>query len=211
MPPHPPLKKYRTVMADPPWPYNSQDLKAAPLHRPNTWDSVSGGVSSERRYGVMSVNDIKSLPLSLSTDTDCHLYLWTTNSFMIEAHEVAAAWGFKVKTIITWCKHKQGSDEPSMKMGYWFRSATEHCLFAVKGTLRLRDKATVPTWFYHPRLEHSEKPDSFKSMVETVSEGPYLELFSRKLRSSWDVWGNQVSSVYLRGFPRYDVSVIGVK
>jgi N6-adenosine-specific RNA methylase IME4 len=36
---------------------------------------------------------------------------------------------------------------------------------------------------------HSAKPEAFIDMVEQVSPGPYVELFSRRQRFGWDyVW-----------------------
>lgn len=87
--------RYTAIMSDPAWPYRSQDLKAAPLHRPNTWDDPTGGVAAAERYNLLSVDGIKALPVGQIATADAHLYLWTTNSFMVEAHEVAAAWGFE--------------------------------------------------------------------------------------------------------------------
>lgn len=183
---------YQTVVADPPWPYHSSDLKAAPDHRPNTWDGPTGGVAAKERYGLMTMADIKALPVRLHVAENAHLYLWTTNSFMVEAHDVAKAWGFEPKTIITWAKVKQDGVTPSMKMGYWYRSATEHCLFAVRGKLRLLDKVCFPTFFLHGRLPHSVKPESFFAMVEAASPAPRLEMFARRRRAGWYAWGNEV-------------------
>lgn len=186
---------FRTILADPPWPYHSQDLKAAPTHRPNTWDGPTGGVAAVTRYDVLSVDEIKALPVSDITDVNAHLYLWTTNSFLVEAHEVAVAWGFEPKTLITWVKHKKGNQAaPSMKMGYWFRSASEHILFAVRGKLRLQDKVCIPTWFSAPRLPHSVKPEESYRLIERASFAPRLELFARRERDGWERWGNEVDS-----------------
>lgn len=181
---------FRCVVADPPWPYRSSDLKAAPNHRPNTWDGPTGGVSAKCRYGLMSIDELKRLTIPVADDA--HLYLWTTNSFMVEAHEVAEAWGFKPKTILTWVKTK-ADGTPSMKMGYWFRGATEHALFCVRGKLRLKTSEAHPTAYMWPRLNrHSEKPAEFFELVERVSEGPYLEMFARTRRDNWTPWGDQV-------------------
>lgn len=184
---------YRTIVADPPWPYacdgKSNGLGATKEHRPNSWDGVSAGPGSKARYGSMSIEDL--CVMSVPSDKNAHLYLWTTNAFMVEAHQIARAWGFKPKTILTWVKMK-ANGTPSMKTGYWYRSATEHVLFAVRGSLRLTDKACVPTAFLGPRLAHSVKPDSFFQTVERVSPGPYLEMFARKRRPGWDAFGNQV-------------------
>jgi N6-adenosine-specific RNA methylase IME4 len=38
---------------------------------------------------------------------------------------------------------------------------------------------------------HSQKPEGFLDLVESVSPGPYLELFARRNRFGWDTWGNQ--------------------
>jgi N6-adenosine-specific RNA methylase IME4 len=104
--------------------------------------------------------------------------------------------------MITWGKVKKGRKEfePSMKTGYWYRSATEHVLFAVRGKLRLQVAEGIPTLFLHERLQHSVKPDAFQDLVEKVSPGPFLEMFARRVRPGWSVFGNQVpGSVALLG------------
>ena len=42
-----------------------------------------------------------------------------------------------------------------------------------------------------PCGEHSAKPDAFYDLVESVSPGPYLELFARRQRLGWDTWGEE--------------------
>lgn len=128
---------------------------------------------------------------------DAHLYLWFTNAFAVEAHEVAKAWGFRPSTILTWVKTRAADGQPSMKMGYYFRGATEHVLFAVRGSLRLRAERALPTAYLWPRLPHSVKPDAFYGLVEEASPPPYLELFARRNRLGWDAWGNQCLSIDL--------------
>lgn len=123
-----------------------------------------------------------------------HLYLWTTNAFMVEAHDLARAWGFAPKTIITWVKVKNDEKTPSMKTGYYYRGATEHVVFAVRGSLRLQTTEAHSTAFLYPRLAHSVKPIPFYSMVEKCSPGPYLEMFARQRRRGWMAWGNEVKS-----------------
>lgn len=48
------------------------------------------------------------------------------------------------------------------------------------------------TWWNWPRKKHSEKPEAFQTVVESVSPGPYLELFARRKRLGWHAWGNEV-------------------
>lgn len=180
---------YRTIVADPPWPYDNVDgPRAAPDHRPNSWDRPTGAVSSALRYGSMSISELKAL--MPEAESNAHLYLWTTNSFLVEAHEVARAWGFKPKTLITWVKMKPDGT-PSMKAGYYYRGATEHIVFCVKGKLRLNGPP-APTAFLSPRLAHSVKPEWSYALIEQQSPGPYLEMFARSTRLGWTSWGNQV-------------------
>ena len=49
----------------------------------------------------------------------------------------------------------------------------------------------VGTWHVWPRGGHSRKPEAFYDLVESVSPGPYLELFARRQRLGWDTWGNE--------------------
>jgi len=147
----------------------------------------SKGVSTP--YKPMSMQELMDMPVCAMTEKDAHLYLWTTNAFMVEAHQLARAWGFEPKTIITWGKiQKDDHEKVSMRTGYYFRGATEHCLFCVRGSQRLT--GTWPTLFLWPRIgTHSQKPEAFIDMVEQASPGPYLELFSRRHRFNWDVFG----------------------
>ena len=179
------MTKYRTIVADPPWPYSS-DGSAIPQGNSET---PLSGPGTMKRYGAMSMDDL--LSLRPESDDDAHLYLWTTNAFMVEAHQLATAWGFKTKTIGTWVKtHQNDRDRVSMKTGYYFRGATEHFLFCVRGSLPLQNHS-LPTAYLWPRLPHSVKPDAFYDLVETASPGPYLELFARRQRFQWDTWGNE--------------------
>lgn len=175
---------YSTIVADPPWPYEG---------------SMTGTIKKDGTlaktvrvpYSTMSMADLCSMPVGAIAADDAHLYLWTTNAFMGEAHDLAAAWGFSVKTILTWVKvHQDDPGRVSMKTGYYFRGATEHALFCVRGSLPLLTSEGIPTAHLWPRIgSHSVKPAAFGDLVERCSPGPYLELFARSPRLGWDAWG----------------------
>ena len=184
-----PVNGYRTVVADPPWAYRSAGptragvrLDGAPLK----------GVSSAERYGSMRLDELARLRPPAADDA--HLYLWATNAFLEAAHGIARAWGFDPKTILTWVKvHQDDPGRVSMKTGHYFRGATEHVVFAVRGSLPLQVDEGLPTAYLWPRPEggHSVKPDAFLDLVERASPGPYLEMFARRQRFGWDTWGAQ--------------------
>ena len=55
--------------------------------------------------------------------------------------------------------------------------------------------------------QHSEKPREFTSVVERLSDGPYLELFCRRRPASnekWYCWGNETENgadIYIPDYP----------
>ena len=173
--PHP---TYHTLVADPPWHYELR--KDDETHR------------SRAPYGTMSVAELMNMPVGLWAENDAHLYLWTTNAYMAEAHQIAKSWGFDVKTIITWLKGRihGGRLVEHMGTGNYYRGSTEHIIFARRGKLEVRNHDAT-TAFIAPRGEHSEKPAAFYDMVERMSPGPYLDVFARKQRFNWDTFGNE--------------------
>ena len=174
---------YSTIVADPPWDYGST---FTPKNPGEEWQK--GG---ECPYSTMTVDDIAAMPVAGLAAKDAHLYLWVTNLFIADGFDIARTWGFTPKTVITWAKVKSDDPtSPSMKVGHWYRSATEHAIFATRGSVPRRGPAEFSTLLMHPRIkEHSVKPDAFLDMVEQVSPGPYVELFCRRPRFGWDSWG----------------------
>ena len=53
-----------------------------------------------------------------------------------------------------------------------------------------------------PNLRHSRKPDSVHEIAEALP-GPYLELFGRRPRKGWTVFGNEVKEE-TDGLPMFD-------
>src|SRR5262245_37164438 len=157
--------KFKTIVADPPWPYDQDDVTGC--RRPKINGEPSKGISSKRRYGSMTIEELCAMRVREMADENAHLYLWTTNSFMVEAHRIAHAWGFEQKTIITWVKVRHEDGKPSMRTGYYFRGATEHCLFCVRGSLRLQGEPHATVFLTsRPQRGHSSKPDYFYALVE---------------------------------------------
>ena len=176
---------FATILVDPPWPLQS----------------------GEKHYRTMSLARIKALPVGSLAARDAHLWLWTTNALLPKAYEVAEAWGFTVRSPLTWVKFRLG-----LGGRYQLRNATEQLLFCTRGKAPLGSRSQ-PTWFNAPVQEHSRKPAEQFAIIERVSPGPYLELFARRRPESnqpWAVWGDQVDSdIRIPGFavPRYSERV----
>ena len=131
----------------------------------------------------MSNDEIKDIPVHEMAGENCVLWLWTTNSHLPDALEIIKEWGFQYKTLLTWVKNRIGT-------GHWLRGRTEHCIMAVKGhpVINLSNQATV---IHAPVREHSQKPDEFYRLVETLCLGSKIELFARESRDGWDRWLSQ--------------------
>lgn len=166
------MTRYHTVVADPPWSYDNA-----------TWGV--GAIAGE--YNTMTFADICDLPVKSWVEKDAHLYLWVTNGKLLDYNyrDLVEAWGFAYKTLLTWRKTR------CLGIGHYFRGETEHVLFCTRGRLPIAPSLRERNLFEAPRGRHSVKPDAFYDLVERVSPGPYLDVFSRRARLGWHTWGNE--------------------
>jgi len=174
------LSGFRCIVADPPWAVK----RGSPQGRPKGVQMASQPLP----YPTMTVDEIKAMPVAGVADKAAHLYLWTINRYVEQAYVVARAWGFAPSTLLVWAKTPKG-----LALGGTYALATEFCLFARRGTLASA-RREESNWWHWKRGRHSAKPEAFQDMVETVSPGPRLELFARRARPGWTVWGNEVEA-----------------
>jgi N6-adenosine-specific RNA methylase IME4 len=172
--------RYRTIVADPPWHY---DKAGGYSWRKGT---PSGETRPMLGYGTMTVEQIAALPVNDMAEADAHLYVWTTQRYLLDAHHIALAWLFEPVKILVWCKPPTG-----FSMGGAYGNSCEFILFARRGSLPTQERV-ARDWFEWPRKGgHSAKPEAFLDMVERVSPGPRLEMFARRARFGWDYWGDE--------------------
>jgi len=173
------MNKYNVIYADPPW-----EVKRGP-------DWNSNGPSKPLPYPIMTIEEIKNLPVKDLADKNCYLFLWTINKYIKESYEVAEKWGFKVSCMLTWCKPRHG-----IGIGGTFIQTSEHLLFCRRGTQKALKRIDT-TWFEHKRLKHSEKPEMFRELINSVSgDVPKVELFARTKTNGWDIWGNEIENSF---------------
>jgi len=133
----------------------------------------------------MSIDDIAALRVDRLAAPDAHLWLWVTNADWQQQIAVMTAWGFSYRSCLTWIK-------PRLGLGQYLRNQTEHLLLGVRGHAPVQFRSQG-SWFYAPQQEHSHKPEEQYAIIERCSPGPYLELFARRTRPGWHVWGNEVT------------------
>ena len=199
--------KFGTILADPPW----NESGAGQVKR-----------GADRHYPLMSTAELGSLLVSAVAAPDAHLWLWTTLSHLPDGLWLMDRWGFKYVTHLVWvkgvgCRDCDGWGAVSLTvpcstcdytglapsatvqqgLGQYVRGAHELVLFGKRGQPPYRTKpdgkrAQVPSAFVARRTEHSKKPEHIHQAAEMISPGPRLEMFARRPRDGWSVFGNQV-------------------
>ena len=188
-----PRRHYRAIVADPPWKFKS--YTAIQSANPESRRDV------ERHYPTMGLEDICALPVRDLAAPDCHLFLWATGPCLPWAFKVMQSWGFKYSTVaFTWMKLKRAVVDPRLflgeadlhvGLGLTTRKNAEFVLLGRRGNAR-RSHKDVREAILSPVREHSRKPDEMYDRVRRYCDGPYLELFARRERMGWDVWGDEV-------------------
>jgi N6-adenosine-specific RNA methylase IME4 len=179
-------RKFKTILADPPWRFQNRTGKMAPEHKRLS------------RYGTLTFEEIEGLPVATITDTQSHLYLWVPNALLPHGLRAMAAWGFEYKSNIVWHKVRKDGGSDGRGVGFYFRNVTELVLFGVRGknARTLAPGRRQVNYLSSRKREHSRKPDELYPIIEACSAGPYLELFARGIREGWATWGDEAAATY---------------
>ncbi len=169
------------------------------------FDRTAGNRGASCKYDVMTIQQIKALPVQKISADDCIMFFWGTWPHYKLAPEVIESWGFEYKTCaFVWVK-RYANGKSFKGMGRWTRSNSEFCLLATKGRPKRLDKGieqvleTIEEGNWTPEAittdikEHSEKPDIFRQrIVQLCGDLPRLEMFARIFPHGWDVFGNEI-------------------
>lgn len=186
-------RRFKTIMADPPWRFQNSTGKVAPEHKRLS------------RYGTMTLAEIQALPVTRISDDTAHLYLWVPNALLPEGLAVMQAWGFNYKSNVVWHKIREDGGSDGRGVGFYFRNVTELILFGVRGknARTLAPGRRRVNMMQTRKREHSRKPDEQYDVIETCSPGPYFEMFGRGVRGGWTAWGNQANEGYTPTWKTY--------
>ena len=174
------------LVADPPWPFK---------------DGLPGqGRGAAKHYPLLSIKELCEFPLP-EMEHDAVLFLWRVASMTQAAEDVAAAWGFTPKTELVWCK-RTTHGKRHFGMGRIVRAEHEVCMIATRGNPPPVLRRDVRSTFEATVGRHSEKPDEFYEIVESLYAGPYAELFARRKRPGWLCFGNEVEQCDISSWKR---------
>lgn len=179
-----PNVKAGVILADPNWTFK-------------TYSAKGEGKSPQRHYQCASVEEICALPVDSIAARHSVLFLWATWPTLPQAFKVMDAWGFRYSGLAwEWIKRNPVTGKYSFGGGYGTRKNLEPCLLGRRGN-PARKSASVRDFLYAPRREHSRKPDEQYERIESLFDGPYVELFARQERPGWTAWGDQVDKFQL--------------
>lgn len=192
-------KKHGVIYCDPPWKYEMYSDKGE-------------GKSPQQHYDCMALDELKAMrdDILFSTDENAVMVMWTTFAFLDQALELMKEWGFKYKTGGPWIKRTRHGKN-AFATGYILRSSAELFLIGTVGQPNIKDASkktrNIIMQGDEPEdiekinsiivdslaREHSRKPDEMIPLIESLFDGPYLELFARTNRAGWECWGNEIN------------------
>jgi N6-adenosine-specific RNA methylase IME4 len=177
------VEPFRVLCADAPWLFN---------------DKLPGKTrGAQRNYNGLTRRELMRFPLP-NLAADCVLFFWRVAAMQRDALDVIDAWGFDPpQREIVWLK-KTVNGNRFFGMGHVVRAEHEICLIAMQGHPVVKNHSVRSTFvtdfegLSNPVGRHSQKPERFYDIIETLYDGPYCELFARRQRPGWTCVGDEV-------------------
>ena len=169
-----PAGKFAVICADPPWQYSNSGFNGNPSDH----------------YPTMTTPEICAHPVASCIHERAALFLWAVNPMLKDALSVMNAWGFAYKTNFVWIKDRATYG----KLGFYNYGRHELLLLGTRGSFLPDAKSLPQSVIEAPKSKHSRKPERVYRLIEKLyPDVPRLEVFGRKKRPSWTVWGNEVA------------------
>ena len=179
-------KKYKLILADPPWGYSTKIF----------------GQKSDDCYKTMTEKEVADMPILDIVEDNAVLLMWiTAPKLACGAHvDIFKNWGFIPSTIFAvWEKMSIMDGKPiGNPQGWYTKQCYEYVVMGRRGLLKdLRNKkSTEHNRMQAKRRGHSVKPDELYDKIKRVfpyiEEKDCLELFARRSYGDWDAMGNEV-------------------
>lgn len=203
-----PAGGFRVVSVDFPWRWENYSEKG-------------NAKSATAQSDTMTIEEIKQTPIDLLVAKDAVMFMWVTWPLMPYWNEVITALGFEFAGLAwEWIKYNSATDKYAFGGGYGTRKNLEPCIVCTRGKPKMRPNVGLPLLgidkhdgvhsvrdfiqampldcIRSPLDGHSRKPDEQYKRMETMFEGPYVELFARQRYPRWTAWGNEVDKFKIR-------------
>ena len=176
---------YDVLLIDPPWSYyGSQDK----------WGAAG------KEYPLMTDSEILDLDIRGRLSKRAVVFIWATGPKLDLEFTAIGSWGLHYRGVaFTWVKTRQDRITPIGAQGVRpsiVKPTSEFVLAASnvkKGRPLALASEAIRQIVMAPKQEHSRKPDEVHERIEMMyPEMTKLEMFARRERPGWDVWGNEV-------------------
>jgi N6-adenosine-specific RNA methylase IME4 len=122
--------------------------------------------------GGFSMEPEELSAMTVTTDREAALFAWAPNTMLAKALEVIGAWGFEYRTNFVWVM------DESRRPDLFLQNKHELLLLATKGGILPEVRPTSVIL----------KKNNVYETIESMYDGPYLELFAPKEREGWLAW-----------------------
>jgi len=157
--------EFDVIIMDPPW---------------QAMDEVKLGYSTMTLAQIEQENLVKKYAAK-----DCHVFLWTTNTFLPAAFDLFEKWGVKYSCTFVW--HKDRGMQPTGSPQY----TCEFCLYGKVGSPEFVECKDFQTCFSADHTGHSEKPEKFYETIRRVTAGRRLDAYNRRKIEGFIGWGKE--------------------
>jgi N6-adenosine-specific RNA methylase IME4 len=177
-------RKYDVILVDPPWSYHGQQAK---------WGAAA------KFYETMSDADLARLPVGTLAKQASVLFCWATSPRLDAAVDLVRQWGFHYRGVaFVWVKTTKAG-VPIGARGVRPSIVKPTTEFVLAGSMTSKGRPmplsdeSVPQVVLAPIAEHSRKPEAVCERIERLyPNASRIELFARRERAGWDVWGNEI-------------------
>ena len=199
---------YKCLTADPPWLERGagQIKRGADRH----FDLMGKEDIAHVMAGWMGLTPWGGGPLpgcKIDVEGGCHIWIWSTDSFLLDALWIMSTLGFRYVRTLQWVKLRdnlccenspvleEARDSLQIGLGQYLRGSHEMALLGVRGPAMVPPtEKRLPSVVFAERNKHSRKPDEAIQVFESVSPGPRLEMFARAARPGWSCVGDEVTA-----------------
>lgn len=181
----PPLPQgmFDVILTDPPWEYYGDKTK---------WGAAA------KFYDLMSDDEIKALDVPSILAPRGIVFMWTTSSALPRSLSCLEHWGLHYRGVaFVWVKTSR-TGQPFGARGVRPSITKPLTEFVICGSRIERGRPmplsseSVTQTVFAPLGQHSEKPPRVHEALEAMyPEARKLEMFARRAREGWNLWGNQ--------------------
>lgn len=205
------MKKFRTIVVDPPWSYGDESRGCDSEFNAITSKSVTSKYS-----GTMDIEEIKNFDIIRKLSADpCLIFLWTVGRYVWECPTILERWGFKIELggkLMVWNKLGSVAKAPG-----GIRSNAEFIVVGSKGNWKRNKWKTTKglnACFSATNEGHSIKPALFYRTLRKCTHPPRIDVFARRRHLGFSAWGNQVDQypkddLFSKNFPDVKITKLG--